>query len=66
MYGLKNLIFVVVEFYEPLPDISEEANKDNLLAREQFYLDLLFTLPAELRYNFSPIPLASIAPASIT
>ena len=32
-----------------------------LLQREQHYLDILFSLPANLRYNFSPVAGAPIA-----
>ena len=43
-YGLENFTFAVVEF----------CDLEVLLQREQHYLDILFTLPAHLRYNFSP------------
>jgi group I intron endonuclease len=42
-YGLENFIFAVVEF----------CDLEVLLQREQHYLDWLFTLPADLRYNFA-------------
>ena len=45
-YGLENFTFAVVEF----------CDLEVLLQREQHYLDILFTLPANLRYNFSPDP----------
>jgi group I intron endonuclease len=35
-------------------------NKANLLALEQSYLDWLFRLPAELRYNFLPVAGSSL------
>jgi group I intron endonuclease len=43
-YGLENFTFAVVEF----------CDLEVLLQREQHYLDILFSLPANLRYNFSP------------
>jgi group I intron endonuclease len=43
-YGLAYFTFIVIELCAP---------KD-LLVREQFYLDWLFSLPAKLRYNFLP------------
>jgi group I intron endonuclease len=43
-YGLKNFTFSVVEF----------CDSQVLLQREQHYLDILFSLPANLRYNFNP------------
>jgi group I intron endonuclease len=50
-YGLKNFTFSVVEF----------CDSQVLLRQEQHYLDILFSLPAHLRYNFSPIAGAPIA-----
>ena len=50
-YGLENFTFSVVEF----------CDSQVLLQREQHYLDILFSLPANLRYNFSPIAGAPIA-----
>jgi len=50
-YGLKNFTFCVVEF----------CDSQVLLQREQHYLDILFSLPKELRYNFSPVAGAPIA-----
>jgi len=41
-YGLKNFVFIIVEF----------CNPDQLINREQIYLKWLFSLPKELRYNF--------------
>jgi len=43
-YGLENFTFAVVEF----------CDREVLLGREQHYLDILFSLPANLRYNFNP------------
>lgn len=43
-HGLHNFTFQILEFC----DISE------LLTREQYYLDLLFSLPKKYRYNISP------------
>src|SRR5436305_8838429 len=42
-YGLVNFTFAVVEF----------CDLEVLLKREQYYLDILFSLPANLRYNFA-------------
>jgi group I intron endonuclease len=42
-YGLKNFTFCVVEF----------CDLEVLLQLEQHYLDILFSLPAKLRYNFA-------------
>jgi len=42
-YGLSNFTFAVVELCVP----------EVFLLREQHYLDILFTLPANLRYNFN-------------
>jgi len=44
LYGLPSFLFFVIEF----------CAKDQLLSREQHWLDWLFTQPAELRYNFLP------------
>jgi len=52
LYGAAAFVFIVVEFIEILPDMSAAALKTLLLAREQIYLDWLFELPSELRYNF--------------
>lgn len=43
-YGLDKFVFDVAEFCEP----------ELLLQREQHYFDILFTFPADLRYNFLP------------
>ncbi|RUS12495.1 hypothetical protein BC938DRAFT_478864 [Jimgerdemannia flammicorona] len=43
-YGLIAFTFSVIEL----------VAKDQLLAREQYWLDWLFSLPAEFRYNFLP------------
>ncbi|RUO96033.1 hypothetical protein BC936DRAFT_142731, partial [Jimgerdemannia flammicorona] len=43
-YGLIAFTFSVIEL----------VAKDQLLAREQFWLDWLFSLPAERRYNYLP------------
>ena len=42
LYGLSSFVFTVVEF----------CDKDLLVTREQHYLDLLFSMDADLRYNF--------------
>jgi hypothetical protein len=54
LYGLPAFVFSVVEIFEPHSLLSKRENRDLLLAREQHWLDWLFALPAELRYNFSP------------
>jgi group I intron endonuclease len=54
LHGLENFVMIVIEYVEINPEESLEVNKANLLAREQFYLDRLFTLPEESRYNFLP------------
>jgi group I intron endonuclease len=51
LYGLPSFVFFVVEL----------CAKDQLLAREQHWLDWLFRLPASLRYNFSLIAGAPMA-----
>jgi group I intron endonuclease len=43
-HGLEHFEFIVVEF----------CDLDSLLEREQYYLDWLFSLSPELRYNFLP------------
>jgi group I intron endonuclease len=50
-YGLENFVFKIVEF----------CDSSDRLSREQVYLDILFTLPKELRYNFSPVAEAPFA-----
>jgi len=49
-----------MEFLEVNPPRSLETNKANLLDLEQKHLDWLFSLPAELRYNFNPIAGSSL------
>lgn len=53
-YGLENFTLVIIELYEIDPDLTDQSNVERLLLIEQKYLDLLFDLPAEFRYNFSP------------
>jgi group I intron endonuclease len=43
-YGLSHFAFVILEYCIP----------SDQLKREQHYLDILFSLPANLRYNFNP------------
>src|SRR5947199_5736925 len=43
-YGLSHFAFVILEY----------CISSDMLKREQHFLDILFTLPAKLRYNFSP------------
>jgi group I intron endonuclease len=61
-YGLEHFVFIVVEFVEPDSSscLSEEA-KVYLLSREQFYLDCVFKLPKNLRYNISKVAEASFS-----
>jgi len=42
-YGIENFIFVIVEY----------CDSSQLLVQEQYYLDWLFGLLPELRYNFA-------------
>jgi len=49
--GLCILLFCLVEEFEVAQDSATEENKLNLLALEQEYLDRLFLLPEELRFN---------------
>lgn len=44
LYGLPCFVFIVVEL----------SNPSVLLTREQYWLDWLFSKPAEGRFNFSP------------
>jgi len=44
-YGLEKFEFCVLEF----------CDLELLLQREQHYLDIIFSLPAKLRYNFNLI-----------
>ena len=44
-YGLSHFAFVILEY----------CHSSDLLKREQHYLDLLFSLAKELRYNFSSV-----------
>jgi group I intron endonuclease len=53
-YGVDNFVFIIVEFFEPNPNVDMKENKSHLLAREQLYLDWLFSRSSELRYNFLP------------
>jgi hypothetical protein len=53
-HGVENFLFIVIEYVEQNPELTPEENKANLLAREQHWLDWLFNLPEEFRYNFAP------------
>jgi len=59
-YGLENFQVVLVEVFELDSTLSNEENRDNLLVREQHWLDWLFSFPASLRYNFLPIASSSL------
>jgi len=50
-YGLYLFTFSVIEY----------CAKDQLLSREQHWLDWLFSLPSHFRYNFSPVAGAPMA-----
>jgi group I intron endonuclease len=54
-YGASAFVFIVVEFVDDLAEAPPAGLKVILLSREQFYLNWLFSLPAELRYNFFPV-----------
>src|SRR3954463_2245886 len=43
-YGLSHFAFVILEY----------CISSDMLKREQHYLDILFSLPVHLRYNFNP------------
>ncbi len=51
-YGIAAFTFIVIEFVEISPDMASSVIKSILLAREQIYLNWLFSLPSEFRYNF--------------
>jgi hypothetical protein len=53
-YGIGAFVFIVVEYVEIISGVSPASTKALLLAREQFYLNWLFSLPAPLRFNFLP------------
>jgi len=52
--GVGNFNFIVIEYVEQQPELDPEENKANLLEREQHWLDWLFALPEQFRYNFAP------------
>jgi group I intron endonuclease len=52
LYGLDKFLFVLVEKLSISENQLMENNKLLLLAREQVYLDQLFLLPEDLRFNF--------------
>jgi hypothetical protein len=43
-YGLSSFVFVILQY----------CNSSDLLKLEQYFLDILFSLPVHLRYNFLP------------
>ena len=53
LFGLSNFTVVLIEIFEPDPTLSDVENAANLLAREQHWLNWLFSLPEEYRYNFA-------------
>jgi hypothetical protein len=55
LYGLSMFLVALVQEYTWDPDLTEDENAANLLAQEQVWLDWLFSLPADFRYNFNPI-----------
>lgn len=54
LLGLEQFKVVLVEEYLPDPSLSDKENAANLLTREQYWLDWLFSLDKSLRYNFLP------------
>jgi group I intron endonuclease len=54
LYGISAFVYIVVEFVEIQAGSSSSSIKALLLSREQFYLNLLFSLPASFRFNFLP------------
>ena len=54
LYGLESFQVVFVEISEPNPDLTDSENQAALLEREQHWLNWLFLLSSEYRYNFSP------------
>src|SRR4051812_48514547 len=48
-YGLSHFAFVILQY----------CNSSDLLKLEQYFLDILFSLPANLRYNFARFAEAS-------
>ena len=59
-YGIESFVFIVVELFEKDPDITLEVNKGRLLKQEQFYLDSLFKLPSDFRYNYLSVAGSSL------
>ncbi|RUP46983.1 hypothetical protein BC936DRAFT_146281 [Jimgerdemannia flammicorona] len=54
LYGLSTFMVRLVAEFIIDPALSDEENAAKLLALEQYWLDLLFSLPAAFRYNFLP------------
>lgn len=50
-----------MEVYEQNPDISDIENVALLLERKQHWLNWLFILPADYRYNFAQVAGAPMA-----
>lgn len=55
LYGVSAFEFIVVEFVEILAETPSSSIKALLLMREQSYLNWLFSLPENLRFNFLPL-----------
>jgi len=53
--GLGNFTLLIIEWFEFDPDLTDRENITQLLAIEQKFLDILFTLPAKFLYNFNRI-----------
>jgi group I intron endonuclease len=59
LIGLEVFQVVLVEIYELDPNLSDVENSLALLEREQPWLDWLFSLPEQFRYNFASVAEAS-------
>ena len=57
--GLEVFQVVLVEIYELDPNLSDVENIVALLEREQHWLNWLFSLPEQFRYNFASVAEAS-------
>ena len=65
LIGLEVFQVVLVEIYELDPNLSDVENIVALLEREQPWLDWLFSLPEQFRYNFAQNAKASFTGAII-
>jgi hypothetical protein len=55
LYGLAAFVVRLIEEYTFDPNLLNPSGTANLLSREQFWLNWLFSLPAAFRYNFNRI-----------